>query len=243
MTLNRTLLIIPCYNEANRLDISAFHADFIEYKTTDFLFVNDGSTDNTIGILVDFSANFSNVKFLDFKENKGKAESIRSAVLNTNLEQYEHVGYLDADLATPVSEWQKLSHFILQNPNYKFVMGIRHRRLGNTIERSGARHYLGRIFATIISTSILKVGVYDTQCGAKIIEKELAKKLFEKPFITKWIFDVELLLRLKKLKDLKEVYEFRLDVWIEKGESKIRLSDFLLLPFQILKLYFYYNRK
>lgn len=243
MNSNRILLIIPCFNEANRISIEEFQTNFDQYQTTDFLFVNDGSTDTTIEILTNFATHFENVKFLDCKENKGKAESIRRAVLNTDLDQYEYVGYLDADLATPVSEWQKLSHFIVQHPNYKFVMGIRHRRLGNTIERSDARHYLGRIFATIISAFILKVGVYDTQCGAKIIQKELAKDLFSKPFITKWIFDVELLLRLKNVSNLKEVYEYPLDIWIEKGESKIKFSDFILMPFQLLKLYFHYDKK
>ncbi|MBC8644135.1 hypothetical protein H9W95_09105 [Flavobacterium lindanitolerans] len=124
-------------------------------------------------------------------------------------------------------------------------MGSRVKLLGNEVVRSQARHYFGRIFATIISKLILRVPVYDTQCGAKIIKGDIAKKLFDKPFLTRWIFDVEMLLRYKMSysDSLATVKEFPLEIWIEKGNTSIKLKEFLIFPFQILKIYFHYDKK
>ena len=88
---------------------------------------------------------------------------------------------------------------------------------------------------------VLKTPVYDTQCGAKVIEYTIAKQLFKEKFITKWLFDVELLLRMKVNYNLQEnVLEIPLYEWKEKGNSKIKFIDFFKFPFQIIKIYFHY---
>jgi len=86
----------------------------------------------------------------------------------------------------------------------------------------------------------LNVPIYDTQCGSKIFKKELASELFKEPFITKWLFDVELFARIIKAKGYdflkNEVVESPLAMWIEKGESKVKISNGLLIPLQLLKI-------
>jgi dolichyl-phosphate beta-glucosyltransferase len=64
------------------------------------------------------------------------------------------------------------------------------------IERKPLRHYLGRIVATIISL-YLKIRIYDTQCGAKILKREYAAHVFKDPFLSRWLFNVEILKRLQ----------------------------------------------
>ena len=66
----KTLLIIPCYNEENRLPIDEL-VQFIEKENAGltFLFVNDGSTDNTINILNDIADKHSLVRVLDLQQN------------------------------------------------------------------------------------------------------------------------------------------------------------------------------
>ena len=232
----KVTIIIPFYNEVKRLNYEGFIEIFNSFSQYNFLLVDDGSTDKTIAVLEEFQSKFSSIKVLKLDKNVGKAEAIRSAVLS--LSDTDFISYYDADLATPFSELDMLIQFSIQNPNYKMVMGARIKLIGNGVKRSLKRHYFGRIFATIVSQFVLKVPVYDTQCGAKVIDYEIAKQIFEQPFVSKWLFDVELLKRLQKTHDLSEVVkEIPLEKWEEIGNSKIKFSDFLILPFQLLQIY------
>jgi glycosyltransferase involved in cell wall biosynthesis len=238
MSQPKLLLIIPFFNEASRIENQELPDAFLEYNDVDFLLVNDGSNDSTGAILDKLLINTPNVQVLHLSPNTGKGEAIRRGVLHTDINTYAYIGYLDADLATPVEELVNMKLFADKNEQYLFFMGSRIKKLGSNITRYTYRHYFGRIFATIVSKVILKAAVYDTQCGAKIIEGRLAQELFEQPFYTKWLFDIELLLRYRK-KDplyLSKVYEYALGTWTEKGNSKIKLTDLIALPLQLIKV-------
>lgn len=238
----QSLIVIPFYNEESRIIKKTYKDAFSRYGDFDFLLVDDSSNDQTPAILDSFSENFNNVIALKLNINSGKAQAIRAGVLSMNTETYDFVAYLDADLATPFEEIINLINYISSRKDIMVVMGARIKLLGNGVHRSLLRHYFGRIFATIISQIVLKVPVYDTQCGAKVFDAKLAKALFEKPFETKWIFDVELLLRYKALDANfhKKIVELPLNTWEEKEKSKIKPHEFLLFPFQLLKIYVKY---
>ena len=229
-------IIIPFYNEEKRIEIERFHQIFNDFPQYNFILVNDGSTDNTNTILDEFKSKFPSLTILKLDKNAGKAEAIRAAVLSISTADF--IVYYDADLATPFSELEKLIQFSVLHQNYKMVMGARIKLIGNGVKRSLTRHYFGRIFATIVSQFVLKVAVYDTQCGAKVIDFEKAKLIFSKPFLSKWLFDVELLKRLQKIHNLNEVVkEIPLENWTEIGNSKIKVIDFFKIPFELLKIY------
>lgn len=228
-------IIIPFYNEEKRIVLESFHQIFMNSLHYDFILVDDGSSDSTLEVLNQFKDEFSNIEVLILDKNVGKAEAIRAAVLS--ISNCDFIAYYDADLATPFSELEKLIQFSVQN-SFLLVMGARIKLIGNSVKRSLNRHYFGRIFATIVSQFVLKLAVYDTQCGAKVIDFVTAKHIFEKPFISKWLFDVELLKRLQKIHNLKEVAkEIPLEKWEEIGNSKIKVSDFLRIPFQLFQIY------
>ena len=232
----KIVIVIPFYNEVSRINLENFHQIFNSFSHYNFLLVDDGSSDKTFELLEKFQSEFSFVEVLKLDKNVGKAEAIRSAVLS--ISDADFISYFDADLATPFSELDKLIKFSIQNPNYKMVMGARIKLIGNGVKRSLKRHYFGRIFATIVSQFVLKVAVYDTQCGAKVINFKTAKQIFEQPFVSRWLFDVELLKRLQKIHNLKEVVkEIPLENWEEIGNSKIKISDFLRIPFQLFQIY------
>ena len=232
----KVTIIIPFYNEEKRIVLESFHQIFKNSSQYDFILVDDGSTDNTFAVLNQFKSEFSTIEVLKLYKNVGKAEAIRAAVLS--ISNTDFIAYYDADLATPFSELDKLIQFSIQNPNYKMIMGARIKLIGNGVKRSLTRHYFGRIFATIVSQFVLKVAVYDTQCGAKVIDFETAKPIFSKPFISKWLFDVELLKRLQKFYNLKEVVkEIPLEKWEEIGNSKVKLGDFMRIPYQLFQIY------
>lgn len=242
--MNQALLIIPFYNEENRILFDEYLQVIGASGKIDFLLVNDGSSDSTLSILEKLSDNLPNCTTYNLPQNLGKAEAIRAGILHSQKE-YKYFGYLDADFSTPISEMIKLLDYAENNPNLNIILGSRIKLLGNQVVRSQTRHYFGRIFATIISKYILHVPIYDTQCGAKIIKTEIAKRVFKKPFLTRWIFDVEMLLRYKIIFPdfLTAIKEYPLETWIEKGNTSIKLKEFLLFPFQILKIHFYYSKK
>jgi dolichyl-phosphate beta-glucosyltransferase len=238
MEQKKLLLIIPFYNEALRMAHNELAGVFETYPETDFLLVNDGSADDTPLLIDGYSTRFANVAALHLPHNGGKAQAIRQAVLTANPETHFYTGYMDADLATPAAELIKIKAYADAHPHYRFIMGSRIKKLGSTINRYAKRHYFGRVFATIVSKCILRAPVYDTQCGAKIMHTALARQLFAAPFITRWVFDVELLLRYKKqYSGLTGIYEYSLAEWTEKGHSKITFKDLLGFPWQLVKIY------
>lgn len=238
-----TCIIIPCYNEASRIAFSEFQ-NFIEKQTDiDLYFVNDGSTDDTQNIINSLAKLASNTKALHLAKNVGKAEAIRQAVLQLDA-AYKRIGYLDADLSTSLQEIERLNAIAIKN-NKPFVMGSRVKLVDTQIDRRLKRHYSGRIIATYIDTFILKLGIYDTQCGAKIIEYRLAKDLFKQPFKTKWLFDVELILRAKLSYGtsycLDNITEIPLKTWKDIGKSKITGFDIMKLPIDFFKIHKHYR--
>ena len=236
-------IIIPCFNEAIRLDVAAYKTFQKQNNAFDLLFVNDGSTDETLSIINTLKDELPNTFNLNLKKNSGKAEAIRQTVLQLDS-HYKYVGYLDADLSTSLSEISRLLS-IAKNENKALVLGSRIKVLGASIQRKFYRHFFGRLVATFIDSFILKLEIYDTQCGAKIINRELADSIFKEPFRTKWLFDVELLARTKKLKTKKYcktyILEVPLNQWHDTDDTRISFIDFLKTPFALLKLYSHYK--
>lgn len=232
-------VVIPCYNEYERFP----REEFINYYNSSniyFCLVNDGSSDNTLSLLNDIAEGRDRIIVLDYEKNAGKAEAIRFGV-NYLLEnnKFKYIGYFDADLATPLWEIDSL---LKQMKDSEMVFGSRFKRLGARIERNVFRHYIGRVFATFASI-ILKLPVYDTQCGAKIMSSKFASIAFDKKFLTSWLFDIEIFFRLKN-KDISNVNlmkEVPLQQWIEKGGSKIKFIHMVKVPIQLLRVYFYYR--
>jgi glycosyltransferase involved in cell wall biosynthesis len=236
-------IIVPCYNEEERLDTEAFKNFFSSPfgRKTDFLFVNDGSKDKTIEVIGKLEQAYENVSVLDLKKNGGKAEAIRQGMLSSTELEYDYIGFFDADLATPLNEIERLFQF--SNTDPYLIMGARIKLLGSTnIKRKLSRHYIGRIFATIVS-NMLRLPIYDTQCGAKLIKQEIVAKVFKERFLSKWLFDVEVLFRIKQhFKDFEtKTIEVPLKRWEDKDGSKIKSSYFLKAPFELLRIYWHYK--
>ncbi len=240
--MSSSCIIIPCYNEAKRLDIDTFKTFQNNNTAFDLCFINDGSTDATGSILNKLALNNANINTINLEKNVGKADAIRQAVLK--LKAYDYIGYLDADLSTSLSEISRLLT-ITKAKHLDFVLGSRIKIVGSSIKRKAYRHFFGRIVATCIDSGILKLDIYDTQCGAKIIKNDLAQLLFKQPFKTKWLFDVELLARLKKEKDFRfcktQVKEIPLLEWHDDGDTRITFFEFLKTPFDLLKIYWQYK--
>lgn len=225
-----------------------FRSYFLQHENMHFIFVNDGSTDHTQDRLQLLQQGFeAQVSIHTLAENQGKAEAVRQGMQAAYLKKvYDYIGYFDADLATPLTEIDYFYDMCYQSFTHKLIIGSRIKRMGANIERSPVRHYLGRIFSTFASL-ILGLPVYDTQCGAKFFEQSLVPILCSQPFLSKWLFDVELFARAKKVLGEKEIYqqtiEIPLSTWIEKGDSRIKWTDLIQVPLQLWKIYQFYRFK
>ena len=241
----KVVIIIPCFNEGNRLDANKF-IDYLSKNThLHFIFVDDGSTDNTSLIINRIISKFcSQVSLLKNETNKGKAESVRSGVIESFSMKPDFIGYLDADLAAPIEEIDNLLKIIKANNKKEFVFASRIQLIGNEIKRNYFRHFIGRVFATCVSL-LLKIRIYDTQCGAKIFSKKICEEIFLEKFISQWLFDVELFARLLNVygmeKTIQMSYEHPISKWIDIDGSKVKPIFFLKAPFELLKIVRHYK--
>lgn len=215
----KIILVIPCYNEEKRLKFSEFD------KYNDvlfFLFVNDGSSDGTLNLL------HNNLKensyILNLQKNTGKAEAVRQGFLFAEklpiFSDVEWIGYWDADLQIPLFE---INNFLIYAKNFydnkpQAIFGSRVCRLGSTIQVKAIRRYFGRIFA-VLTNILFHIDSYDSQCGAKVFNKNLINKYFKEPFISKWLFDLEIILRMGS----RGIIEYPLIECREMPDSKINL--------------------
>lgn len=232
----RTALVVPCYNEEKRLDVKVFREFVAQPSGAALLFVDDGSRDHTMQVLERVRSGLeSRVEILRCESNRGKAEAVRRG-MNQLLEQgsWTYIGFWDADLATPLDAVEEFIRILESRPDIEMVFGSRVKLLGRDIQRRVTRHYLGRVFATVVS-NILRMPIYDTQCGAKLfrVGPDLVTAVRD-PFLSKWVFDVEIIARYlrsyrsrgQRLDD--RVYEFPLLRWADIAGSKVKPGDFLL---------------
>lgn len=237
------IIVVPCYNEAQRLDLGAFinHAAASDEA---FLFVNDGSTDATADVLDDLcAAHPASLTALHLPQNGGKAEAVRQGMLAAIARGASYAGYWDADLATPLEAIYEFRDHLRRHPQVELVMGARVPLLGRAIERRPSRHMLGRWFAAAAGF-VLRLRVYDTQCGAKLFRvSDRVRAAFAEPFATRWIFDVELLARLltamiqDDLNPEALIYELPLTAWRDVAGSKLKAGDFARAALQLGGIY------
>lgn len=231
--MHRVAVVIPCFDEERRLDVEAFrHADIAGHEL-ELVFVDDGSTDGTRDVLERIRRERSApVRIIEQHPNQGKGEAVRRGVVDA-LERFpEAVGFWDADLAAPLSELSQFVDVLERHPTIDVVVGARVKLMGRTIERRRLRHYLGRMFATAASL-VLELPIYDTQCGAKFFRATpTIARVFEKPFLTRWVFDVEILARFlafhpgSPIEAERAIYELPLREWVHVHGSKINSEDF-----------------
>lgn len=239
-------IVVPCYNEEVRFPFHQF-LNFAKANPEVILcFVNDGSTDKTLSVLRGIQTQSStNICVLNLPKNAGKSEAVRQGMLYIHQKfNASLIGFLDADLATIPEEWLAMAKYKEQYPQFGAIVGSRIQRLGANILRDDNRSLLSSLVKKFIHV-ILKTNFQDTQCGAKIFHRSLIPFLFNQPFLTPWLFDVEIFLRLQKKFGnstlQKGVLEFPLMHWTEVGDSRLKFKHAIKIPFQLIKLYYQYH--
>ena len=241
----KVVIIIPCYNEADRLDTNKF-IDYLSQNThLHFIFVDDGSTDNTRKIINQLISKYNSlVSLLTNETNKGKAESVRLGVIESYKMNPDYIGFLDADLAAPIEEIDNLLKIVKKDKTKEVVFASRIQLIGSEIKRNYFRHFIGRLFATCVSL-LLKIRIYDTQCGAKMFSKKICNDIFSEQFVSPWLFDVELFARLLNIYGMEKTIhmscEHPVSKWRDIDGSKVKLIFFLKAPFELFNIVRHYK--
>lgn len=97
-------IVVPCFNEQEALPF--FYKEYISlheaihYVKLELLFIDDGSSDETLQLIKAFAASDSSVKYISFSRNFGKEAAIFAGLRNS---QGDYVAIMDADLQDPPS--------------------------------------------------------------------------------------------------------------------------------------------
>lgn len=240
-------VVIPCYNEEERL-LSKEFIDYIDENSGYHLcFVNDGSKDKTLEVLHNLQKGREDfITVYDCEKNGGKAEAVRLGMLHmAQKEDLDYIGFLDADLSTDLADFDDLVKTI-QTSGFKIVIGSRISRMGANITKESARKIISMTINFIIR-KILKMDFKDTQCGAKIFSKDVINIVFGEKFVTQWIFDVEIFKRMSihfGLKRAKELLcEQPLKRWIHADGSKLSMKDSIKIVMQLGQIAWVYRNK
>ena len=248
-TTNSCAIVIPCFNEADRLKVDVFAEFVCDVDDVELIFVDDGSSDATLqsAQVVSHKAG-SSVSVLRLEENCGKAEAVRQGMLWAAQRDFSAIAFWDADLATPLETIPDFIEVLSRHSNVEVVWGTRLPLMGHTIDRDAVRRQTGKLFSAS-SAAAVGVGIRDALCGAKMFRTgPILDAILARPFSSRWIFDVEILARLDVL--LKTtggvavqdaLYEFPLDEWYEIAGSRLRMTDFLRATVELTDLCWRYR--
>lgn len=236
VTTSEAILIIPIFNEEERLDLEYFSSLQCESAIT-ILFVNDGSTDGTLRILKEYCSSNPRVKVISLERNIGKSAAVLHGMRVASRMGVEIIGQTDADQSVPVADVIRGFYICRDNENAFLVSGARLRLAGSKHERDPARLWIGRIVATLVFL-LTRNPLYDPQSPAKWWRlNTLGISAIETNVKTKWFGEAELWMRLQSLYassetspppptrlvelDKARVVEFPLTHWVEVKGSKI----------------------
>ena len=189
-------IVIPAYDEQDRIEATlertlAYVSE--RYPRSEVLVVDDGSRDQTAARVEKMAERNDRLRCLRQPANRGKGAAVRAGVLASRGEK---VLFMDADLATPIEEIEKLEPFLAEG--YDVAIGSRGLRESDIRQRQPfPRELMGRTFNVIVRTLLLG-GFSDTQCGFKLFTRDAAHDLFQAQTLDGFSFDVEVLLLAKE---------------------------------------------
>ncbi len=214
----RLSVVIPAYNEEARIEntlqriVAYFDARGEPYEV---LVVSDGSTDRTEALVQAFAQAHPQVKLLAYQPNRGKGHAVRYGILRA---RGERMLFSDADLATPIEEYEKLLPFL--EAGYEVAIGSRPLRESQLIVRQPFyREWAGRAFNKLVQLLAVP-GIHDTQCGFKLFTGEAAHAIFSLCRLDGFSFDFEALYYARRLGYRVAEVPIR---WMHQEGSKVRL--------------------
>lgn len=161
-------IVVPLYNEAENLPrVETTMLDYLKSAAakSKILFVNDGSSDDSLQIVQDICARNIDFEYISFEKNCGLSAAIKAGFDYTETEL---VGYIDSDLQTSPADFNTLLPFIGE---YDLVTGLRGARKDRFIKNTSSK------IANSVRRAFTNDGMDDTGCPLKIIKTDYAKRI------------------------------------------------------------------
>lgn len=229
--MDKLSVIIPSYNEDKRIakTLEAV-SDFLKKQpySYEILVINDGSKDNTAGVVEKLEADIPNLRLINNTDNHGKGWVTKQGMLEAAGDVRV---FMDADNSTKIDEIANFLPFFKQG--FDIVLGSR-RIAGSNVakDQNHLREFLGWVFRTIVHI-LVPVGVTDTQCGFKAFTASATDAIFPKQTIFRWAFDVEILALARRSKyKIKEVPI----TWVNDEASHVKLSGMINMLLEIIEI-------
>lgn len=167
-------VVVPCYNEQESLPL--FYKEIDRVATPmendfEFIFINDGSKDNTLNILKKLSEDDERVKYISFSRNFGKEAAIYAGFSKADG---DYVVMMDADLQDPPSLLPEMLTYI--NEGYDSVATRRVTRKGEPPIRS----FFARMFYKIIN-KISNVDIVDGARDYRLMTAQMKDAILSMP--------------------------------------------------------------
>ena len=209
-------IVIPAHNEERRLpDALEQVFDFLKSQpySSEVLVVENGSTDNTLGIARAYSERYSQLRVL-CNTQRGKGLAVRQGMLEA---AGEFRFMCDADLSMPIAEVNQFLPPGLTDADV--AIGSREAPGAVRYNEPLYRHLGGRLINTVIRLLALP-GLQDSQCGFKGFTARAAEDLFHCQTLTGWSFDIEVLFiaRMRRYRIVEVPIH-----WYFNPESKLRV--------------------
>lgn len=237
------VIIVPLFNEAKRWNENFFES-LLEIDYVNWVFVDDGSDDETFNILLEFKLKHPEIEIIKHDENSGKSNAIKTGMIfafdNVLINDFGWIGFMDSDGAFSKEDVVRIVGKIGEMDfNYDSIWSSRIALSGRKIERSLIRHHISRVIASYFGLFLVRLP-YDTQSGFKIYKADLSlKKSLEIEFKTKWFFDIELMCNIESVNQKQlRIWEEPLLSWKEISGSKIKIRSFTKFLIEIIQVTF-----
>ena len=237
-------IVVPVFNEAHRWDID-YWKQMIQTNSCLWVFVDDGSTDNTSTLLFETRkvTTESRVLIVKHDKNQGKGAAVRTGfltILKDGLNRGDWIGFLDADCAFTVHDVSRMVRMAIDpsgsRADIDAYWSSRVALSGRNIQRDTRRHYLGRAVNTLISLRHNPLP-YDTQSGLKVFRVcDALVSTLSTPFQTRWFFDLEILLRCRLSNEPLKIWEEPLESWHDVPGSRLRGKEIARILRETLKV-------
>jgi dolichyl-phosphate beta-glucosyltransferase len=183
-------IVIPAYNETLRLPkyLAEIRRHATSWPAYEVLVIDDGSTDGTCALLKDLGGEWPALRVIAHRRNRGKGAALRTGIFAA---RGRLILLADADGAAPIGDSTQLREAI--EAGASIACGSRRVRSRSVVRRRDLlRCGAGRLF-NVATRLLLRTGVQDTQCGFKLMRREVAVQLAHLTVEDGFALDVELL--------------------------------------------------